>query len=50
MELDKYELIQLIGSGSYGKVYRAREKATNRNIAVKLINKVSLIFVTMNVI
>lgn len=42
MELEKYDLIQMIGVGSYGQVYRAREIATNRSIAVKLIKKVSL--------
>lgn len=41
MEMDKYDMIEMIGSGSYGIVYRAKEKATNRNIAMKLIKKVS---------
>lgn len=41
MELEKYELINNIGNGSYGVVFKAKEKSTGRIIAVKLINKVS---------
>lgn len=41
MELEKYDLIKKIGGGSYGEVFKAKEKATGRSIAVKLINKVS---------
>lgn len=40
MELEKYDLKELIGAGTYGQVYKAREKATGRNVAVKLIQKV----------
>ncbi|XP_031632215.1 serine/threonine-protein kinase fused [Contarinia nasturtii] len=39
MELKNYDLIKQIGEGTYGKVFQAREKATNRCIAVKLIKK-----------
>lgn len=42
MELEKYELMYKIGEGSYGVVYKAREKATNRIIALKEIKKVSI--------
>lgn len=42
MELKDYDLIGLIGEGSYGKVFKATEKATNRCIAVKLIPKVCI--------
>lgn len=40
MELKDYELIEQIGVGSYGQVFKARDKATNKNVAVKLIDKV----------
>eukprot|EP01028_Stygiella_incarcerata_P001065 TRINITY_DN1167_c0_g1_i1.p1 TRINITY_DN1167_c0_g1~~TRINITY_DN1167_c0_g1_i1.p1 ORF type:complete len:499 (-),score=140.84 TRINITY_DN1167_c0_g1_i1:9-1505(-) len=32
-----YELLELIGSGSFGKVYKAREKDSGRTVAVKII-------------
>lgn len=41
MEMEKYDLGDIIGVGSYGQVYRARDKITGRNVAVKLIKKVS---------
>lgn len=44
MELEKYETIEMIGNGSYGVVYKAKEKATGTNIAVKLIKKVCVLF------
>jgi len=34
-----YVLEQLIGSGGYGKVYRALEKATGRRVALKALRK-----------
>lgn len=40
MELEKYELLEKIGGGSYGDVFKAKEKLTGRSIAVKLITKV----------
>lgn len=42
MELEKYDLIELIGVGSYGQVFKGRIKETGDDIAVKLINKVGL--------
>lgn len=44
MELEKYDLIEMIGNGSYGQVFKAKEKATEKSIAVKLIKKVSTSF------
>lgn len=41
MELQKYHLIEKIGGGSYGEVFKAKEKATGRSIAVKLIKIVN---------
>jgi len=33
-----YELIQLIGIGSYGEVVHAKSKATGQEVAIKLID------------
>lgn len=41
MEMEKYDSFHMIGAGSYGTVYSAREIATNRIVAVKIIKKVS---------
>lgn len=41
MEVENYYLFDMIGCGSYGQVYKAKQKGTNRIIAVKLIKKVS---------
>lgn len=35
---DKYELIKKIGSGSYGQVYKARIKNSNKIVAIKVID------------
>jgi len=37
--MDDYHLIQQIGEGSFGRVYKARRKYTGRLVAIKLINK-----------
>lgn len=41
---DKFDLLEKIGEGSYGLVFKARDKTTHNIIAVKLIDKVSLFF------
>ncbi|KAK4751538.1 hypothetical protein SAY87_005020 [Trapa incisa] len=33
--MDAFEKLEKVGEGTYGKVYRAREKATNRIVALK---------------
>lgn len=40
MELEKYEVLKKIGGGTYGEVFKAKEKLTGRSVAVKLIRKV----------
>lgn len=37
--MEKYHLIQQIGEGSFGKVYKARRKYTSRMVAIKMIGK-----------
>jgi serine/threonine protein kinase len=32
-----YQLLDLIGEGAYGAVYRARQEAVDREVAVKII-------------
>ena len=32
---DKYELIEKVGQGTFGKVFKAREKATGQMVALK---------------
>ena len=39
--MNKYVLSDLIGEGSFGKVYKAVEKASGDTVAIKIINKVS---------
>lgn len=37
--MEKYHLINQIGEGSFGRVYKARRKYTSRMVAIKMINK-----------
>jgi serine/threonine protein kinase len=37
--IDDYQCIREIGRGSYGSVYRARDKRTNELRAIKIIDK-----------
>ncbi|MCA9069228.1 MAG: serine/threonine protein kinase, partial [Planctomycetaceae bacterium] len=40
MDLDsRYELLELIGKGSFAKVYRARDKELGREVAIKQIHE-----------
>lgn len=36
-KIDDYELLELIGKGGFGEVYRARQLSINREVAVKMI-------------
>lgn len=38
--MDGYEILHPIGSGSFGKVFRARHKPSNKIVALKKISKV----------
>lgn len=37
MDADKYQKISKIGEGTYGVVYKARDKLTNEVVAIKNI-------------
>ena len=36
-QLGLYEIVQLIGAGSMGQVYRARDTKLNRDVAIKVL-------------
>lgn len=37
-KIDKYQIIELLGKGSFSKVYRARNMKDKKDYAIKLIN------------
>lgn len=38
--MDFYEIDQMIGKGTYGKVYEATNKLTKKKVAIKCIEKI----------
>ena len=34
-DMDKYRILQVIGEGTYGKVFKAQERETGRVVAIK---------------
>lgn len=43
--MDNYEVIGLLGEGSFGRVYKAKQISNSKFVALKVISKVSLRFV-----
>lgn len=39
--MDKYEVVGLLGEGSFGRVYKAKQTSDSRFVALKIISKVS---------
>ena len=39
LELDKYELLEVLGHGGMATVYRARDRRLGRDVAVKVIHR-----------
>lgn len=37
--MDKYEIKEMIGSGTYSNVYRAMDKGTYEAVAIKIMKK-----------
>lgn len=42
--MDNYIIISFIGEGSFGRVFKAKNKETHETIALKVIRKVTLKF------
>lgn len=39
--MDKYDVVSFLGEGSFGRVYKAKQKSDSTFVAVKVISKVS---------
>lgn len=37
--MENYIVLEMIGAGAYGKVYKGQRKSTNQIVAIKKINK-----------
>lgn len=38
---DRFELQELIGEGTYGEVYSARDKSTGKKVAIKILETIA---------
>ena len=38
--MDRYKVLEMIGEGSFGRVFKATERSTGATVALKLIPKV----------
>lgn len=38
--MENYEVMRLVGEGSFGRVFQAKQKADSRIVALKVISKV----------
>lgn len=39
--MENYEILGMVGEGSFGRVYKAKRKENNETVAVKVIRKVN---------
>lgn len=43
--MDKYDVIGLLGEGSFGRVYKAKQTSDARFVALKVISKVQKLII-----
>jgi len=37
--VDRYDLVELLGAGSFGQVFRALDRLTGRTVAIKVLHR-----------
>ena len=42
LTIDDYEIKNKLGEGAFGKVYMCIDKATNKEVAIKMLSKIFL--------
>lgn len=40
--MEKYEVLRLVGEGSFGRVFQAKQRLDAKTVALKVISKVSI--------
>lgn len=40
--MEKYEVLRLVGEGSFGRVFQAKQKLDAKTVALKVISKVNI--------